>query len=174
VVTAKKSASSSKKTSRYQPKKKNFLTQKKKKLLFTKVSSVDLKWSEMLASYTENYSKEESFLEGGALSYLDSGQVLKSFQKPKENNEYAFVLISKNLQSPTEFMIEPISAQTQQPIKEKILLETEPTFSKKGNHYIYYFSYWVPKGTDFLRFTLNGINYHGAKSEDFALYVFSE
>ncbi len=174
AIVAKKISVPSKKASRYVTKKKDFLAKRKKKYLFTKMKQSDLNWSKTVAKYTESYKEEESYLEGGPLAFLDGGEIFKSFSKPKANNNYAFVLISNKLQSPEEFKIEPIDSVTHEPIQSKVLLESAPTFSKKGNHFIYYFSYAVPNGTEFLRFTINGVDYADAKSEDFALYIFSE
>jgi len=174
VVVAKTNTISKKKVSRYGTKKKNYLNKRKKQALFSKINQTDLNWYNTLEYYKESYAKDSSFVEGGPLSYLDDGQALKSFLKPSPNEEYAFVLISKELQTPEEFRIEPIDSLTQKPIKGEVLVESAPTFSKKGNHYIYYFAYSVPEGTDYLRFTINGIDYSDAKSEDFALFIFTE
>jgi len=173
-VVAKKETAPTKKAARYQSKKKDYLAKRKKEYLVKKMTRSELDWSKTLSNYTETYQAEDSYLEGGPLAYLDGGEIFKSFSKPKANNEYAFVLISNKLQSPKQFMIEPIDSATHEPILDEVLLELSPTFSKKGNHYIYYFSYAVPDRTEFLRFTINGVDYADAKSEDFALYIFSE
>ncbi len=162
------------KVSRYSNSKKQTHSKQKKQAILSWASPSDRNWNNTVSYYKESYAKESAFIEGGALSFLDSGQILKSFLRPSSSTEYAFVLLSKKLQSPKDFMIEAIDSVTLESNKDEILFEQTPKFSEKGNHYIYYFTYTIPEGTEFLRFTLNGVDYENAKSEDFALFIFDE
>ncbi len=163
-----------KKVSRYHNQKRELESKRKKESILSWMPQSDKSWISTLSYYQKSYAKESAFIEGGPLSFLDNGQILKSFLKPNNSSEYAFVLLSKHLQTPSDFMIEPIDSATHEPIKDKVLVDIAPRFSKNGDHFIYYFTYNVPEGTKFLRFTMNGIQYENAQSDDFALFIFDE